>query len=127
MMEFVKHLEGLASSHFKIAKGILSIFKLEARLAKSSIAPLIASLFVLFIILLSSWLSLMVLGGYILTLTLHNILYTLLIIFIFHLFLLLLLGRFLLITIRRMSFEKTRECLSYQSGSLRNELKKTTD
>ncbi len=126
-MEFIDQLDGLVSSRWQALKGILSIFKLEARLAKLSIVPLVINLLVLFILLGSTWLSALLLIGYGLAVYFNSFFVSAIGVFALNAGLLLLIVRFSLTNLRRMSFEKTRECLSTQPRSNQNELKKTVD
>jgi hypothetical protein len=63
-MKVVEELEGLVSSKWEIFKSIISLIKLEARLASISAAHVLVGILFLFIIVITTWLMLMALIGY---------------------------------------------------------------
>lgn len=63
MSYLVKELEAVLTGQLALFKIMLSLFKKEAELAKLSLFPLILNLFILFIILCSTWLTFMFFFG----------------------------------------------------------------
>jgi hypothetical protein len=122
MMGIFDALEGLVSGKINILKTVMVIMKLEARLAGLSIFPLLMNLCMLFGVLITVWLSTMVLMGYFLMLALNNMMYTLLIIWIINLCLLIGLIKYLRFNLKNMSFEKTRDFFSKNEGDFHEKL-----
>ncbi|ASQ45331.1 hypothetical protein [Legionella clemsonensis] len=124
MINFIEHLEGVIASKMATAKGMYTLFKLEAQLAGLNIVPLLVSIGALIALCFSGWLTLMVLISYLLMLLIGPLLaiITVLILNIIALFIAI---RSLASCIRQMSFEKTRALLTNQPKET-HELTKTT-
>lgn len=107
-MQILEDIEGLVSNKIEVFKTILTIVKLETRLAGLSIYPLIFNIAMILVVLITVWSSLMVLMG-------HSLMYW------FSSFILGVLGvlglnlliawglfQYLSFNLKNMSFEKTR-------------------
>lgn len=123
-MNLFEQIEGLVSNKLATMKTILSIFKLEARLAGLSIFPLILNVCLLFIIIITLWLSTMVIIGYVALLFLGTFLPSIFLILILNLVLFIALLRYLSFNLKSMSFEKTRAFLSPAEDSQDDKPKK---
>lgn len=113
-MSIIEQIAGLVSGKIDIAKSVAKIIKLETKLAALSVYPLILNLCVMLIVLMSLWLSSMVLVGYCLNYVLHNTFLALGIVVLINIGLLTILHQVLLLNLRKMSFEKTREYFSHK-------------
>lgn len=122
-MRFFNEIAGLVSSQLSVIQTGLSMTRLEARLALLSIYPLIINVCMLFVILVSTWLTAMLMIGYGLMQLEHNLILTLLGIFMFNLLVLGVLLKYLLFNLKNMSFEKTRAYLARG----KDELKKASE
>jgi hypothetical protein len=125
MMKFFEQLEGLVSSKLATLKTIQSIFKLEARLAGLSVYPLLLNLCMLFVVLITFWLSAMLLIGYFALLYFGSVHLAIILIVFLNLGLLLALLKYLSFNLTNMSFEKTRTYLSSKESNEDDKLKKT--
>lgn len=110
-MKVIEHLEGLFSSKLEIARGILTLFKLEAKLAGMNIFPLIISLCVLIAVVLSFWLTLMILIGYLIVILSKQNLIAIISVLAINLVLTLFILKNLKDRLDQMSFKHTRRCL----------------
>lgn len=108
-MRFFEELEGLIANKIGTIKSLLSITKLEARLAGLSLLPLIICLVLLLVNLSGLWLVTNLLFGYLVWLYFNKIIYALIIVLIINFLLFILLKRLLFLNLKRMSFSKTRE------------------
>jgi hypothetical protein len=108
MIKIIEEIEGFVSSKISIIKTAYSIFKLEAKLAGLSVFPLLMNLCMLFVALITVWISFMVLLGYFAALFFGTILFALGFILCLNLVLLCILLKYLTINLKNMSFEKTR-------------------
>ena len=124
-MKLIEQIEGLVSNKIATLKTIFSIVKLEARLAGLSIFPLLLNVCMLFVILITLWLSIMFLIGYCAVLFLGTFLSAGFLILFLNLSLLLGLLKYLKYNLNNMSFEKTRAYLSSKESSEDDKLKKT--
>jgi predicted membrane protein len=106
-MRALDELTGLVSSKFEVIKDLITMIKLETRLAGLSVFPLLVSLCVLFVVTITVWLSAMILLGYGISIAYNSILLAITAILIFNLICLLLLAKYLLYNLKKMSFEKT--------------------
>ncbi|MDI1352881.1 MAG: hypothetical protein PSV35_08995 [bacterium] len=107
-MKLLEHLEGFISGKFHVAKTLLSLIKLEARLAGLSVFPLLLNLCLLFIVLMSVWFTTMLMLGYCFMLWIESPLAALFMVLALNLILLLMLIKYLTFNLKNMSFEKTR-------------------
>lgn len=112
MMNVLEHLEGYISEHLKIGKTILSLMKLEAKLAGLSIVPLILNICMLLVIFISFWFSGMVLLGYYMMVSLGSFALAISLILVVNFILFLLLIKYLSFNLKNMSFANTREFFS---------------
>lgn len=107
-MKFLEDLEGFVSGKVDILKNFLILLKLETKLAGLSIFPLLVTVCLLFAVLISWWLSFLMMLGYgtlILTGSPWGMILTLIVMnsaCIFFIF------KYLLFNLKNMSFEKTR-------------------
>jgi hypothetical protein len=110
-MELLQHIEGFIDSKIRVAKTFLLLIKLEAKLAGLSIFPLLLNLCMVFIILLTLWLTVMALLGMTIFAFIGNSVVALFLVLVVNLVLLFFLNHFIKENLRRMSFAKTRESL----------------
>lgn len=112
-MEVLKQAETLVSAKLAALKDLFTMIRLEARLAGLSIFPLLVSVCMLFVVLMTVWLFASLLMGYGIFLLIHkNIFLSLILVFLINLMLFAILLRYLLFNIKNMSFEKTRAYFS---------------
>lgn len=116
-MNIIQALEGLVSGKLNIIKTVMVIMKLEARLARSSIFPLLLNICMILGILITLWLSTLLLIGYFLMLYLHNFLYALLIVWVFNISIFIVLLKSIQFNLTNMSFERTRNFFSKKEQS----------
>lgn len=117
MTKFFEQIEGLINSKISVFKTLFSIFKLEARLAGLSVYPLLLNVCLLFVILITLWLSIMLVIGCCAMLFLHTILQATFFIILLNLILFFILLKYLTFNLSNMSFEKTRAYLSPKEDS----------
>lgn len=122
-MKLFEHIEGLASGYVGITKTVLSIIKLETRLAGLTVYPLILNICMLLIVLMTVWISVMGLIGYFVALAFGNALIVISSILAINIVLLIILLFYLKYNLKNMSFEKTR---AYFSAIGKNEYDKLT-
>ncbi len=124
MIKIIEEVEGLVSSKLSSLKTILSIFKLEARLAGLSVYPLMLNMCLIFVVLITIWLSAMFLIGYFAVLYWGTLLLAVCFILLLNLILFAGLLKYLSYNLNNMSFEKTRASLSSKENSEDGKLKK---
>lgn len=124
-MKLLNELDAYISSQFNAVKALLTLFKLEAKLAGRSIVPLLINLCFLTIISISFWLSLMIFSGYLIFLYLANLWITLALICVFNLVLLVLLISYLSFNLKMMSFKRTRHYFHSQESTDHEKLENT--
>ena len=124
-MNILESLEGLFSSKLNLAKTLISLVKLEARLAGLSVFPLLLTICFLFVLLMTVWLSAMILLMYLISLTLKPPVLAVVLVLLLNIGLLIIAIKYLIFNVRKMSFEKTREYFSHSKRSENHELKKT--
>lgn len=127
MIKIFEEIEGLVSSKISTLKIIFSIFRLEARLAGLSVYPLVLNMCMLFVVLITLWLSTMFLIGYFAVLFFGTLLLAVFLIIFLNLGFLFGLLKYLTFNLNNMSFEKTRACLSPKESSEDDKLKKTVN
>ncbi|WP_454780720.1 hypothetical protein [Legionella sp. WA2022007384] len=125
-MEFLQQLKKLILAKISVYKTAYSLVCLEAQLAKLSIVPLLLTIFMLFIVLMTVWLSITTLIGYSLFLISNRPVLALLLIIFLNIGLLLVLIRYLSFNLKNMSFEKTRTYF-FQNKSILNKIGKTNE
>lgn len=123
-MEALKQIEDLLAAKFAVVKDIYSIIKLETRLAGLSVFPLLFSIGMLIVMLLTAWLTTMMLLVYGLFLAIQSLLIAILLVFLFNLIFLLIVVKYLLFNLKCMSFEKTREYFSKNQSSEHEKLQR---
>lgn len=111
-MNVLEHLEGLVSGKIETMKGIVSLFKLEARLASLSVFPLLLNLIGLFVILTTTWICTMVLIGTMLMLLFTSIIPAVALVLLLNLMIFIGLGYCIKTNLKNMSFVKTRDYFS---------------
>ncbi|QDP72645.1 hypothetical protein FOG18_08795 [Legionella israelensis] len=121
-MKAIDELTGLVSSKLEVFKAIFSLIKLEIRLAGLSVFPLLLNLCLLIVILLSTWISIMVLGGYALEKLFDSIFLALVSVCGLNILFFIILLRYLKFNLKKMSFEKTRQILADTKGSNAHDL-----
>jgi hypothetical protein len=126
-MKLFENIEGFASDCLSLVKTIVSIFKLEAKLARLSIFPLILNLCMLFIIAITVWLSSMFILGYYSALTFNSIIIAAAIVLLINLLSLVLLIQYLKFNLRNLSFEKTRAYFSKKEEKPYEKLEESTN
>ncbi|WP_454781901.1 hypothetical protein [Legionella sp. WA2022007384] len=122
-MEVLKQLEGLIAAKISVFKTVCSLIRLEARLAGLSLFPLLLNICMLFVVLITAWLTAMFLTGYLVFLVLgywellipHRFLVSISLVFLLNGGLLLGLLKYLSFNLNSMSFPKTREFFSQKS------------
>lgn len=112
MIKVLEHLEGYISEYINLGKTFLSLVQYEARLAGQSIFPLVLNICMLFVILLSVWLSTLILSGYYLYRLLESLPLSCTVLLIVNAMFLAVLMRYLSINLKNMSFVNTREFLA---------------
>ena len=110
-MSFFNHFESFISDNVKVAKTFISLIKLEAQLAGLSIYPLLLNASMLFVILITVWISAMVLLEFTIMLFTGNSLVAISLVLLLNLILFIILMKSLTCNLKKMSFEKTRETL----------------
>lgn len=126
-MRVLEEIEGLVSSKLKLIKTIVSLIKLESRLAGLSIYPLILNICMLFVILITVWLSSMCLMGYLILLVSDNPLLPVFFVLLLNLMILLGLLKYLSFNLKSMSFERTRAYFSEKESADHDKLEKTSN
>ncbi|KTD64919.1 hypothetical protein Lsan_0912 [Legionella santicrucis] len=124
-MEAFKQLEALIAAKISIIRTVLSLFRLEARLAGLSVFPLLLNICMLLVIFITVWLTAMFLFGYFVALTSNNLFLALFLILLLNIGLLLGLTKYLSYNLNNMSFQKTREYFSQHQSTEHEKLKKT--
>lgn len=119
-MDVLKQIEQFFSARIALIKTMCTMMQLEARLAALSIFPLLISICLLLIILMTSWLLISLLVGYGILLFSNNFLLSLFLVFLLNVVLLLCLVKYLAFNLKNMSFEKTRAYFS-QNKSIDDE------
>ena len=125
-MTFLASLEGFVYDYLAEIKALLAMVKAEVRLAGLSVLPLLLSLVCLFVVVITTWLSMLVLMGYFFLWTTGSLFFTLSSVFIINMLLLLLLIVSVRFNLRQMTFEKTRRYFSHE-GSNNGDLQKTSE
>lgn len=127
MMKFFEELENYFSGQFYSLKMLLSLIRLEAKLAGLTVVPLIINLCMLFVILITFWASLMVLLGYAVFTQFNSYWLAISSTLFFNVLMLAVLLKYFAHNLKAMSFEKTRRYLNSQENADHERLQKTTD
>lgn len=125
-MKVLDEIEGLVSSKLDIIKSFFTMFKLEARLAKLSVFPLIFNICLLFIILFTLWLSIMISIGYFVLVNM-NFIWGITAVLLINLGLLIGSLKYLSFNLNNMSFVKTREYFSTTESPNHDKLEKASN
>ena len=126
-MKIFEHLEGLASSYVGVTKTVLSIIKLETRLAGLTVYPLIINTCMVLIVLMTIWVSLMCLIGFLILHAFGNPLMAMSCVLALNIALLLILHFYLNYNLKNMSFEKSRAYFSAIGKDEHDKLTKKSD
>jgi len=108
-MKVIEELEGLVSSKWGVVTSLISLIKLEARLAGLSIVPLLLNLFVLFIVLTTVWLTAMVMLGYGILHLYGSGMIAISSVLLINIVALAILIKYLTFNLKKMSFEREKE------------------
>ena len=122
-----EQLEGLVSGKLAVVKMVVDLFKLEAKIAGLSLYPLLLTLSLLLVVLMSTWLVAMLLVGYCFLLFVHRPIWAVAFVLFINLSAVILLLHYLLFNLKKMSFEKTRAYFTEKEGHLDDKYKKTID
>jgi hypothetical protein len=107
-MKILEELAGLVAEKLGAFKTIIAIVKLETRLARLSVYPLLLNLCMLLIVSMGLWFSTMTLLGYAALLAFDNIMKAIVSILLLNVVFLIGLLKYLSFNLKNMSFEKTR-------------------
>lgn len=111
-MKFIEHVEGLISSKAAIVKSFWTLLKLETRLASRSMLPLLANFGLSLALIITIWFNIIFLAGYLLFLWTGSTLIALSSILVVNCSVLFYSLWRIKVYGKRLSFEKTRACLS---------------
>lgn len=111
-MSLIQEMKGVVMNLLGVINACLSVTTLEAKLAAYSVLPLLATVFFLFICILSSWLTIMAVVAYGLMQILHSVWLVLAGMIGLHGIALIILACCLRYNLKQMSFEKTRTYLA---------------
>lgn len=123
-MKIFEEFDAYISSRLNSIGSLLSLIKLEAKLAGLTVLPLLINLCLLFVILLSFWFSLMSLAVYLIFVQAHSFWIALGSITLLNLIALIALIRYLAFNLKTMSFEKTRHYFNSQESTEHDKLEK---
>ena len=126
-MKLFDQIEGLVSGKLNVIKTVVSLIKLEARLAGLSVYPLLINVCMLFIVLITVWLSTMLLLGYLSIMAFSNAITAILIVLLINIMVFIGLLKYLMFNLKNMSFEKTREYFAHKESDEHGKLEKTVD
>jgi hypothetical protein len=124
-MKLKEQFEGLFVDGYSIVKTLMSILKIEIKLARLSVYPLLINLVLLLVILLSLWFLMMVSVGYLLMGYLESLGLVLLSVITLQLILLFCILQYLKYNLKNISFEKTCAYFSNEGVKTDDPLKKT--
>ncbi|WP_392536511.1 hypothetical protein [Legionella sp. 227] len=114
-MEVFKQLEALVTAKISVIKTVWSLIRLEAKLAGLSVFPLLLNICMLFVVLITVWLSAMFLLGYFLFLASNRFLLSISLVLLLNVGFLLGLLKYLSYNLKSMSFPKSRAYFSQKS------------
>lgn len=109
MSTVIEEIAGLVSSKIDTIKTMIDIVKLETRLAGLSVYPLIINVCMLFVVLITLWLSIMGTVFYFINAFVHNPFISILCVLSLNVLSLLGLLKYLSFNLKKMGFEKTRQ------------------
>ena len=125
-MKILEEIDGLVSNKIGVIKTIISIFKLETRLAGLSVYPLLLNVCMLLIVLIAIWFSCMLLLGYFTLSIVDNIIIAISSVLFLNVLLFVGLLKYLTFNLQKMSFEKTREFISRRENGHHEQEKKNS-
>ena len=111
-MNILDELIGLVSAKFSIFKAVINMIKLETRLAGLSVFPLFVSLIVLLTLILTLWLTAMGLAVFTIMLWYPNIFIALSSVILLNFIVMGGVAKYMLNTLKNMSFANTRQFLA---------------
>lgn len=114
-MEALKQLEALVAAKISVIKTAWSLMRLEAKLAGLSVFPLLLNICMLFVVLITLWLTAMFLVGYLAFWASNRFLLSISLVLLLNIGFLLGLLKYLSFNLKCMSFPKTREYFSEKS------------
>ncbi len=114
-MEILEEIAGLVAEKLGAFKTVIAIVKLETRLARLSVYPLLLNLCMLLIVSMGVWFSTMTLLGYFALLAFDNIMKAMMSILLLNVVFFIGLLKYLAFNLKNMSFEKTRAYLLNES------------
>ncbi|MGQ3892116.1 hypothetical protein [Legionella sp. CNM-4043-24] len=117
-MSVLDDLDGYVTGRLAVLKTIIALVRLESRLAGLSIFPLLLTICLLLVVMMSLWASSMLLLGYSIMQFSHSLLLSVLCVTVFNLLTVLALAKYLLFNLQQMSFEKTRQLLLQRAGGV---------
>lgn len=123
-MKLLEEIDGLVSSKIEVIKTLISIIKLETRLAGLSVYPLLLNVCLLMIVSMTLWFSCMLLLGYVALFILNNIIIAISSILFLNALLFVGLLHYMKFNLQKMSFEKTREHISTRENEHHGQEKK---
>lgn len=127
-MNLFDELQGYLSGQFNSIKTVISLIRLEAKLAGLTVIPLVINLFLLLIVSTTIWVALMCLIGYgAFILLYHNYWLTIGSILLINLLILGGLLKYLSFNIKLISFEKTRAYFNQPERTHHEQLEKRPD
>lgn len=101
-------MKGLITNQLGLIRACLSVTTLEAKLAVNSVLPLLVTVFLLFICILSTWFTVLVLIAYSLMQMVHSVLLVLVSMIGLHGIVLVILWYCFRFNLKQLSFQKTR-------------------
>jgi predicted membrane protein len=125
-MDLFNELEGFVTGKLSVIKTMLSIVKLETKLAGLSIFPLIVNICMLLIGISSTWTLFMVLFCYGILYLFNSMLIALTTTLILNMAIIFGLIKYLMFNLKSMSFEKTRAFISREASNNYDKQKETT-
>jgi hypothetical protein len=126
-MKIFEEVETYISGQFNSIKMLLTLIKLEAKLAGLTIVPLLINICMLFVILITFWLSAMMLLGYFILMTSNNFWIAIGVIITLNLLILGALLKYLTFNLKAMSFQKTRLYFTKPESNEHEKLENTAD
>lgn len=126
-MKLFTELEGFVTGKISLVKMLVSLIRLEARLAGQSVYPLLFNACLLLTLLITTWATAVVLIGYGLLLVSGSLIVTLLLVLLIHLALLALSAGRLKTNLHCMSFARTRHYLNATKDETHVSIPQKTD
>ena len=126
-MDLLEDIEGFVTGKLSIIRTMLTIIKLETKLAGLSIFPLILNICLLLIIITTTSIISMLLFCYWIFSLYHSMYIALFSTLVLNIVLIMCLFKYLLFNLKNVSFEKTRAFISKKENHNHDKYKKTTD